>query len=111
MNIVLDTNAFYAYIGPDNLGWPLCPKIKYKRLNTLLSNTSNYTMISSVSLYEFFVKFDDNPEIIKNGLNFLKRHIKSIINVHTLRINNEEINDILMLSNECIKIRIKEVQR
>lgn len=108
MRIVLDTNAFYAYIGPESFGHTPNVKIDYQQLNSLLTTEDNEILIPSVSLYEFFVKYSNKPKVIKNVIELSRKKIDTIYNIADLPFTQEEINNIYILSDDLFSKKIDE---
>ena len=112
MNVFLDTNAFYQYYGRDKLGMTINSKINAHRLNMFLNSDKNKVAISSITILEFLVHFENRPRIIKEVINFIK--IKNIVIVPfgISNINSEIlVQDFSGISDEVVKFRVEKYKR
>lgn len=87
MKVVLDTNAFYAFMGiSENLN------IKQDKFMDLLSDPKNEVTIPTVTLYEFLIKYEKNIDVIKKGVSFISQRIKNIYSESYLPLTQEIIS-------------------
>jgi len=107
MRIVLDTNAFYAYFGEKNLNI-LTPnqKIDRDKFNDLISSPNNEIVISTVTIYEFLVKFRDDIQIIRNGLLFIKNNIGKIYIDPIMPFEVDDFRKLLAMSDSNLSSTI-----
>lgn len=98
MKVVLDTNALYAFMGINK-----DPNIKQDKFRELLSNPSNKVTLSSVSIYEFLVKYENDVVAIRNGLSFITQHIDKVHTYGNYLPLTDDVNSLLQYSDEQIR--------
>lgn len=107
MRIVLDTNAFYTFIGEETLNIPTRNhKIKRNAFETLISNPNNEIAISSVTIYEFLVKFRDDIQVIRDVLLFINNNIEKIYIDPTLPFDVDDLHELIILPDSSLSAKI-----
>lgn len=101
MKIVLDTNAFYDFMGISKN-----PNVKHSAFIELLSNPENEVMITVSTLYEFLIKHEQRIDIIKQGISFIGQHVKIFHSESYLPLT-KKIKSLPQSSNEKIYEVIK----
>ncbi len=75
MDIVLDTNAFYNYLGSEKLDLPVNPKVNRIRLNNLLSSGDYKIFLTAHTIYEIVMKFSNDLSKLRECISFME-HIQ-----------------------------------
>lgn len=100
MIVVLDTNAFYQFMGEKILKKPVTNnKVKLDGFDELIYDPNHEIALSSVTIYEFLVHFRKDIPVIKDGLFFIKNNIKKIYNDPSLPFTVRDIDLLLALSD------------
>lgn len=84
MKVVLDTNAFYAFMGISG-----DPNIKHDEFRKLLSDPKNEVILPTAALYEFLIKHEKSIDVIKYGISFIGQHINKIHSESYLPLTKE----------------------
>lgn len=98
MKIVLDTNVFYVYMGISQ-----DTHFKQDRFVKLVSDTNNLVVISTVTIYEFFLKYQNNIHKIHEGISFVAKNIDQIYKLDNIFPLEEEIQSMLKMSDDQIR--------
>ena len=102
MKVVLDTNAFYAFMGISEN-----PNINYDVFRELLSDPKNEVTLPTATLYEFLIKHEQRIDIIKYGISFIGQHVKKIHSESYLPLT-KEIKSLRQCSDKEIYEVIKD---
>ncbi len=74
MNVILDTNIVYDYIGRSNLNMSESSLINRKKLVKLLESPNNTLFITSATLNELIVRFSSEKDILEKLIVFIENN-------------------------------------
>ncbi len=107
MKIVLDTNAFYYALGKwDKSNFGNNTKVNQDKFDDLISDKNNHNVISTATLFEFLVRFRNNPQFIRKGLSFIKDNINQSYIDMFLPLEMNDIAGLLALSDGDISKKL-----
>lgn len=107
MKVILDTNAFYSYIGEEKLGFPSKNgRVKRVEFDHFLSISSNSIEISTITVYESLIHFRHNPKAIRLICNFILEKIDEIYFFEYLQIQKPELKQLLQNNDEQLLVEI-----